>query len=55
MTCDNTFRYWEKPSPLPPGWEVRRDQRGRVYYVGEYYRVDNIDTYTITIYANKCI
>lgn len=30
------FRYWEKPSPLPPGWEVRRDQRGRVYYVGKY-------------------
>lgn len=30
------FSYWEKPSPLPPGWEVRRDQRGRVYYVGAY-------------------
>lgn len=25
--------YWEKPSPLPPGWEIRRDPRGRVYYV----------------------
>ena len=25
--------YWEKPSPLPAGWEIRRDPRGRVYYV----------------------
>lgn len=25
--------YWEKPTPLPHGWEIRRDQRGRVYYV----------------------
>lgn len=25
--------YWEKPTPLPAGWEIRRDQRGRVYYV----------------------
>lgn len=24
---------WERPQPLPPGWEMRRDQRGRVYYV----------------------
>lgn len=24
---------WERPQPLPPGWEVRRDARGRVYYV----------------------
>lgn len=24
---------WERPQPLPPGWEVRRDPRGRVYYV----------------------
>lgn len=25
--------YWEKPTPLPPGWEIRKDPRGRVYYV----------------------
>lgn len=25
--------YWEKPTPLPSGWEMRRDPRGRVYYV----------------------
>ncbi len=24
---------WERPQPLPPGWEMRRDNRGRVYYV----------------------
>lgn len=24
---------WERPQPLPPGWEVRRDPRGRIYYV----------------------
>lgn len=24
---------WERPQPLPPGWEVRRDMRGRIYYV----------------------
>ena len=24
---------WERPQPLPPGWEMRRDPRGRVYYV----------------------
>lgn len=24
---------WERPQPLPAGWEMRRDQRGRVYYV----------------------
>lgn len=24
---------WERPQPLPPGWEMRRDARGRVYYV----------------------
>lgn len=24
---------WERPQPLPPGWELRRDTRGRVYYV----------------------
>ncbi|KOB76883.1 E3 ubiquitin-protein ligase, partial [Operophtera brumata] len=24
---------WERPQPLPTGWEVRRDARGRVYYV----------------------
>lgn len=26
---------WVRPSnvPLPPGWESRRDPRGRVYYV----------------------
>merc|ERR1719319_812862 len=24
---------WERPQPLPVGWEQRRDQRGRVYYV----------------------
>lgn len=38
-----TFRYyvdhntrstsWERPQPLPAGWEVRRDPRGRIYYV----------------------
>ena len=24
---------WERPRPLPAGWEVRRDPRGRAYYV----------------------
>uniref|UniRef100_A0A8C0DWV0 E3 ubiquitin-protein ligase n=1 Tax=Balaenoptera musculus TaxID=9771 RepID=A0A8C0DWV0_BALMU len=24
---------WERPQPLPPGWERRVDDRGRVYYV----------------------
>ena len=24
---------WERPQPLPPGWEMRRDQRSRIYYV----------------------
>ena len=24
---------WERPQPLPAGWEMRRDNRGRVYYV----------------------
>lgn len=24
---------WERPQPLPAGWEIRRDPRGRVYYV----------------------
>lgn len=24
---------WERPQPLPPGWEIRRDGRGRIYYV----------------------
>lgn len=24
---------WERPQPLPPGWEIRRDARGRIYYV----------------------
>jgi len=24
---------WERPQPLPAGWELRRDNRGRVYYV----------------------
>jgi len=24
---------WERPQPLPPGWEMRRDPRGRNYYV----------------------
>lgn len=24
---------WERPQPLPQGWEMRRDPRGRVYYV----------------------
>ena len=24
---------WERPQPLPPGWEMRRDPRNRVYYV----------------------
>lgn len=24
---------WEKPQPVPSGWEVRRDPRGRIYYV----------------------
>jgi len=24
---------WERPQPLPTGWEMRRDPRGRVYYV----------------------
>lgn len=24
---------WERPLPLPPGWERRADPRGRIYYV----------------------
>lgn len=24
---------WERPEPLPPGWEMRRDPRGRIYFV----------------------
>lgn len=24
---------WERPQALPTGWEIRRDPRGRVYYV----------------------
>uniref|UniRef100_A0A3Q1CBK2 E3 ubiquitin-protein ligase n=1 Tax=Amphiprion ocellaris TaxID=80972 RepID=A0A3Q1CBK2_AMPOC len=24
---------WERPQPLPPGWERRVDDRGRIYYV----------------------
>lgn len=24
---------WERPQPLPAGWELRRDNRGRIYYV----------------------
>lgn len=24
---------WERPRPLPLGWEARRDTRGRIYYV----------------------
>ena len=30
---NNRCTTWERPQPLPPGWEMRRDQRGRVYYV----------------------
>lgn len=30
---NNRSTTWERPQPLPPGWEMRRDQRGRVYYV----------------------
>ena len=30
---NNRSTTWERPQPLPPGWEMRRDPRGRVYYV----------------------
>lgn len=33
MDHNNRSTTWERPQPLPPGWEMRRDQRGRVYYV----------------------
>uniref|UniRef100_A0A674MJM8 E3 ubiquitin-protein ligase n=1 Tax=Takifugu rubripes TaxID=31033 RepID=A0A674MJM8_TAKRU len=29
---------WERPEPLPPGWERRVDQMGRVYYVDHITR-----------------
>lgn len=31
MFCRSTS--WERPQPLPAGWEMRRDTRGRIYYV----------------------
>lgn len=24
---------WQRPSPLPPGWDMRKDNKGRIYYV----------------------
>jgi len=30
---NNRCTTWERPQPLPAGWEMRRDNRGRVYYV----------------------
>ena len=24
---------WQRPLPLPSGWEMRKDNKGRIYYV----------------------
>uniref|UniRef100_A0A2D4M4J7 WW domain-containing protein n=2 Tax=Micrurus spixii TaxID=129469 RepID=A0A2D4M4J7_9SAUR len=29
---------WDRPEPLPPGWERRVDNMGRIYYVDHFTR-----------------
>lgn len=42
---------WQRPLPLPSGWEMRKDNKGRIYYVDHNTRfVIIIYIYIIILY-----